>query len=200
MDSGEAAARRQQLRREILARRDNIPAADRGRKSRMVEDNLWQLVEIIEAGTLFVYASFRSEVETLGLIRRLLASGKKVAVPLTDVNNARLHPVCINDPDRDLAAGYCGIPEPKAADLNVLDPRTIDTVILPGSVFDPQGGRLGYGSGYYDRFLAFDAPTAHRIGLAFEEQVVRWIPLQPHDKRLHVLVTEERIIRTAYLP
>jgi 5-formyltetrahydrofolate cyclo-ligase len=196
MDSDEAAARRQELRREILARRDNLPAADRGRKSRMVEDNLWQLVEIIEAGTLFVYVSFRSEVETLGLIRRLLASGKKVAVPLTDVDNARLHPVRISDPDRDLASGYCGIPEPKAADLNILDPLTIDTVILPGSVFDPQGGRLGYGSGYYDRFLAFDAPAAHRIGIAFEEQVVRQIPLQPHDKRLHILVTEERIIRT----
>jgi 5-formyltetrahydrofolate cyclo-ligase len=161
----------------------------------MVEDNLWHLDEIARAETLFIYVHFRSEVETLALIRHCIARGKRVGVPLTDVKNSRLLPFVIRDPDQDLQPGYCRIPEPVSGRLSALDPKTIDTVVLPGSVFDEQGGRFGYGGGYYDRFLANDAPQARRVGIAFEQQVVKELPLMPHDERLHILVTEERIIR-----
>ena len=161
----------------------------------MVEDNLWHLDEIARAETLFIYVHFRSEVETLALIRHCIARGKRVGVPLTDVKNSRLLPFLIRDPDQDLQPGYCKIPEPVSGRLAALDPGTIETVVLPGSVFDELGGRLGYGGGYYDRFLANDAPQARRVGIAFEQQVVKELPLMAHDERLHILVTEERIIR-----
>jgi len=186
---------RKRLRREVLVARDRLSAADRNRKSRMVEDNLWQLDEISRAATLFIYVHFRSEVETLAMIRHCIARGKRVAVPLTDVKKGLLLPYVIHDPDQDLQAGYCGIPEPISGRLSTLDPGTIDTVVLPGSVFDEQGGRLGYGGGYYDRFLTNDAPQARRVGIAFEQQIVARVPLLGHDQRLHILVTEERIIR-----
>jgi len=186
---------RKRLRREVLVARDRLSAADRNRKSRLIEENLWQLDEISRAKTLFIYVHFRSEVETLALIRHCIARGKRVGVPLTDVQNSRLLPYVIHDPDQDLQPGYCGIPEPVRGRLSALDPGAIDTVVLPGSVFDEQGGRLGYGGGYYDRFLTKDAPQARRVGIAFEEQIVAQVPLLAHDQRLHVLVTEERIIR-----
>jgi len=186
---------RKRLRREILVARDRLSAADRNRKSRLVEDNLWQLDEISRAATLFIYVHFRSEVETLALIRHCITKGKRVAVPLTDVDHSRLVPYVIHDPDQDLQPGYCQIPEPIIRKLTPLDPGMIDTVVLPGSVFDEQGGRLGYGGGYYDRFLTHDAPRARRVGIAFEQQIVKKVPLMAHDQRLHILVTEERIIR-----
>jgi 5-formyltetrahydrofolate cyclo-ligase len=186
---------RKRLRREVLVGRDRLASADRCRKSGLIEENLWQLEEITKAEVLFIYVNFRSEVETRPLIRHCLAQGKQVAVPLTDLRNSRLLPYAVNDPDQDLRPGYCGIPEPVQGRLVAIDPRAIETVILPGSVFDEQGGRLGYGGGYYDRFLANDAPEARRVGIAFEQQLVEQLPLLPHDKRLHILVTEKRILR-----
>ena len=70
----------------------------------------------------------------------------------------------------------------------------VEVIVLPGSVFDEQGGRLGYGGGYYDRFIALQAPQAKRIGLAFEMQIEKQLPLQPHDQKLHLIITEKRII------
>jgi 5-formyltetrahydrofolate cyclo-ligase len=188
---------RKRLRCEVLAARDRLTPADRHRQSVMVENNLWQLDEISRAQTLFVYVNFRSEVETLALIRHCIAKGKRVGVPLTDVKNHRLLPFVIRDPGQDLRPGYCRIPEPASERLTALDPKSIDTVVLPGSVFDEQGGRLGYGGGYYDRFLTTDAPQARRVGIAFEQQIVKQVPLLAHDQRLHILVSEERIIRIA---
>ncbi len=188
-------AARKILRREVLAKRDRLASSDRSRKSGLIEENLWLLEEIAGAEVLFIYVNFRSEVETLTLIRHCLAKGKKVAIPLADAKNSRLLPFAVRDPDLDLQPGYRGIPEPVKGRLVAVDPRAIETVILPGSVFDEQGGRLGYGGGYYDRFLAIDAPRARRIGIAFERQIVEQLPLLPHDKRLHIVVTEKRILR-----
>ena len=137
--------------------------------------------------------NFRSEVETLGMIDQLISQGKRIAVPLTIVGGYRLIPFEIKDPARDLHPGYCSIPEPDPDRLKKVFPSEIDVVILPGSVFDEAGGRLGYGGGYYDRFLAKEAPNACRIGIAFEMQVVEKVPILPHDQIMHYLVTEDRV-------
>ncbi|MDA8164063.1 MAG: 5-formyltetrahydrofolate cyclo-ligase [Desulfobacteraceae bacterium] len=183
---------RQELRRRVLTRRDGLPAADRRRKSLAAIDRLLALPQLAGIDTFFVYVAFRSEVETRPLIARLLAGGKKVAVPLTRTSPPGLEAFRLGDPDRDLRPGYCGIPEPDPARLDRVEPAAIGAVVLPGSVFDRQGGRLGYGGGYYDRFLA-GVPGALRIGLAFELQVVPAVPLESHDQRVDLLVTEEGV-------
>lgn len=190
-----AVNHRQRLREQILGRRDELAPEVRQKKSLLVMKNVLTLAEIDSCAVLFAYVNFRSEVDTLNLIRVCLARGIKVAVPYTDVAGKRLNPYLINDPEKELKPGYCGIPEPVRERLVRLDAAAIDTVIMPGSVFDEKGGRLGYGGGYYDRFLEKEAPSACRIGLAFEEQVVPEVPLLSHDKRIHILVTGERIIR-----
>ncbi|MCD6390164.1 MAG: 5-formyltetrahydrofolate cyclo-ligase, partial [Desulfobulbaceae bacterium] len=150
-----------------------------------------------KAGTIFSYAHFRSEVETLPLIRQALARQMRVTVPLTLVAESRLEAYEIQDPAKELKPGYCRIPEPDPGQAKQIDPAEIEVVLLPGSVFDLCGGRLGYGGGYYDRFLDREAPRALRIGLAFELQVVDTVPLLAHDERVHFLVTEERIVMTS---
>jgi 5-formyltetrahydrofolate cyclo-ligase len=188
-------AERQELRRRILAARDILPPAERLRRSSLVSEHLWQMPEFTRASLLFIYVDFRSEVATMPLIRRCLAAGRKVAVPLTRPGEQRLEAYRLTDPDHHLRPGYCSILEPDPRHLEQIDPEEITAVILPGSVFDRQGGRLGYGGGYYDRFLAATAPAALRFGLAFELQVVEQVPLQPHDQRLDFLVTENGVTR-----
>lgn len=185
---------RKDLRQHILRERDALSAEKRRQKSAVITTTILQRKEFLSAKTIFLYVNFRSEVETLALIRQTLERGKTVCVPFTDQKNARLFPFQITDPEKDLRPGYCGIPEPDPEKLTPVAPQDIDAVLLPGSVFDRQGGRLGYGGGFYDRFLADQAPTAQRIGLAFELQVVDRLPLLPHDQPLHCLATEKTFL------
>jgi len=186
---------RHKLRKSILAQRDVMQEADRHEKSMKIVEGLWQLEEIENAGSIFMYVNFRSEVETEEFIRQCLARGKAVTVPYTDVKAKALLPIRIVDPDKDLSPGYCSIPEPDPDAAAEIRAETIEIVIIPGSVFDTNGGRLGYGGGYYDRFLVNDAPQAKRIGLAFEVQVVEKVPMLPHDQFLDILITEKRTVK-----
>jgi 5-formyltetrahydrofolate cyclo-ligase len=126
----------------------------------------------------------------------MLRCGKKVVVPVTLTQEKDLLAVTITDPDKELSPGYCSIPEPivEIREKQMLSPDLIDIIFLPGSVFDEQGGRMGYGGGYYDRFVSEKAPQAVRVGLAYELQMVKSAPLQPHDELLDFIITEERTI------
>ncbi|NOX24737.1 MAG: 5-formyltetrahydrofolate cyclo-ligase [Deltaproteobacteria bacterium] len=186
---------RKDLRRETLTRRDKMEVESRRRRSAALVERLWRLPPFAEAGHIFTYINFRSEVETLSLIRQCLARDIVVSAPVTMTAELRLIARRLTDPDRGMRPGYCGIPEPDPAHSAIIDPADIEVVILPGSVFDEYGGRLGYGGGYYDRFLADEAPQALRIGVAFELQIMEQkLPLMPHDKMLDYLVTEKRIL------
>jgi len=184
-------------RKITLAARDSLSWRDRQIMSDRIVKNILLLKEIESSKTLFLYVAFRSEVETINLIKELLLRGKQVVVPVTLVSEKRLLPVEIRDVDKDLVPGYCSIPEPRLElrSSHVIESSKIDTIFLPGSVFDEEGGRMGYGGGYYDRFMAYEAPLAKRIGLAFEMQMVDKLTLQTHDEFLDLIVTEKRLIR-----
>mgnify|MGYP003590435843 FL=1 len=102
--------------------------------------------------------------------------------------------VRITNPNQDLIPGYKGIPEPdpQLAHARSLPANSLEVVIIPGAVFDRRGYRLGYGGGYYDRFLALEAPQALRIGLAFDLQLVEHLPNEIHDIPMDILVTERQ--------
>ena len=134
------------------------------------------------------------DVETLEIIKRCLKVGVRVAVPLVESSTVSMVPLLIKDPGKDLVPGYYNIPEPDPEKTMPIEPAEIDAAVIPGSVFDINGGRLGYGGGYYDRFLVNKAPQAKRIGFAFELQVIDQVPVAPHDQPLDVLITEKRIV------
>ncbi len=191
---------RQELRRRILERRDSIPAEERQRNSTVIVNNLWQIDGFSSAQNIMLYINFRSEVETLPLIEECTKRNIQVTAPLTITKPPRLVPFPVTDPEKDLRPGYCNIPEPDQDRLTPWDPSKIDVVLLPGSVFDRQGGRLGYGGGYYDRFLSQEAPQALRIALAFEIQIVDKVPVQAHDIPMHYLVSEKKITHIETTP
>lgn len=183
------------LRKKILALRDGINSDDLALKSKLISEKIMAFKEIETARNIFTYVNFRSEVITIPLINELMSKSKVISVPKTYTKENRMEAIHISDLSEDLVPGYCGIlePRPDILQTNITEPQNIDVVILPGSVFDERGGRMGYGGGYYDRFVE-KIPFAVRIGLAFEEQIVAEAPLQPHDELLDYIVTEKRII------
>ncbi len=179
------------LRKSKLAERDGVPATLRAEKSTLMAIHLNGLEVYNQALSILYFMNFRSEIETLPLIEQMLAGEKIVALPLTIMKPPSLHIYKVSDLHRDLQAGYQNIPEPNPSVCPELDPAELDVVIVPGSVFDKRGGRMGYGGGYYDRFLADSAPQATRIGVCFELQMVDAVPLAPHDQLLDFIVTED---------
>jgi 5-formyltetrahydrofolate cyclo-ligase len=183
------------LRKNVLAARDQLSREEIAAKSQAIQQTLLGLEPLKNRQTIFVYVSFRSEVATFDLIDILLDMGKTVTVPITRVREKRLDAIRLLNPAEDLQPGYCRIPEPKEelCRTRQIAPKEIETILLPGSVFDKRGGRFGYGGGYYDRFLA-NNPAATRIGLAFDLQIIDKAPLSAHDQILDLVVTESTII------
>ncbi len=163
-------------------------------KSMIIIDKIMSSDPYRKAKSLMVYADFRNEVRTGGLIIRALEAGKKVSVPITDVREKKLTPSRLLAYPDDLAPGAWGIPEPRPGCVRPVDPGELDLVVVPGVAFDARGNRLGYGGGFYDRFLPRTRPGAVYIAPAFEVQLVEDVFPGPHDVPVHIVVTEKRII------
>lgn len=146
------------------------------------------------AGSIMVYVDFRNEVSTGTLIAHCLEAGKKVSVPITDIEGKRLIPSALLDYPGDLEPGAWGILEPKKACVRPVDPGDIDLVVVPGVAYDAGGNRLGYGGGFYDRFLPRTKPGTVYLAPAFEVQVVDNVFPGPLDVSMHVIITEERVM------
>lgn len=189
----QAADIKKSARDGSLRRRDGIPAPVRKIKDSLIRERLLGLPEFRRAGSVLLYASFRSEVSTVEIIEEALAMGKAVSVPKSDPEALSLTPRSITGLG-DLSPGYMGIPEPRDAAPMVAN-NEVEMVIIPGTAFDPNGWRLGYGKGYYDKFLHGLKGRVLLVALAFEEQLVEGLPHEGHDVPVDIIVTDKRVIR-----
>ncbi len=162
----------------------------------MIEERFFGLREVRSARTVLFFASFRSEVDTFGMICRSLDHGKKVVLPRVNARELELLEIMAIG---ELAPGYMGIPEPfiSSAERQV-SVNDIDVIIVPGAVFDDCGNRIGYGGGYYDRLLSHLQSNTIVIAPAYEEQVIPSVPAEPHDRKVHIIITDKRTIRCFY--
>ena len=181
------------LRREVLARRDALPADVRAAASAAIAQRVAALPEFAAARTVLLTLAFRSEWSTRPLVDAALAAAKTVVVPRVDRQARMLDLHSIADLDRDVVPGHLDIPEPRPERPRV--PReAIEFVLVPGVAFDPDGRRLGYGGGYYDRLLPLLAPGAARVAGAFDIQLIERVPAAPHDARVDAIITESRFV------
>ena len=151
-----------------------------------------RLLEVLD-GTdpLMVYASKPLEVNTKVLIGHLIAQGKTVVVPIIEKDKKTLRLSFLNDPGV-LQESTFHVPEPVGCELPA-QASQVKAAIIPMLAFDKKGNRLGYGAGYYDRFLS-SHPHLTRIGIAFSCQEVEEIPTDTTDARMDIIVTDTGIL------
>lgn len=183
------------LRREIKRKRDNLTPDEVNEKSKLVKEKLLSLPEFKSARIVAFYASFKksNEVETEEMIKEAMTMGKTVLVPVTDTVEDKIVFSEIKSLD-DMAPGTFDILEPVPEMRKIFPNEAIRLIVVPGIVFDLEGYRIGYGLGYYDKFLSGLAKYVTKVGLAYDFQVVEKIPVEGHDVRLNKIITDERII------
>lgn len=183
-----------ELRKSVIAARSKLAAEKIRDNSSAVADRFLSLEEYLQADTIMAYVDFRNEVQTGDIIIDALNRGKKVVVPITDVANKKLTPSQLLNFPGDLAPGTWGILEPRPECVRPAAPEEIDLVIVPGVAFDTAGNRLGYGGGFYDRFLLNTKPGCLYAALAFEMQIRPNVYPGEYDLPIHLLITEKRIL------
>ena len=144
-----------------------------------------------QAKTIHIFISKTDEPDTSPIIESAWESGKTVAVPCVIPETFELFHSQLKSFE-DLSSGALGVLEPSPEGRIAMNPESFDLVIIPGVAFDRQGGRLGYGKGYYDRFL--EQTTAFRLALAFNFQVLEKVPTEKHDVPMNGVLTESGII------
>ena len=123
-----------------------------------------------------------------------MTARKVVALPRVDKKEKRIIPFKIDNLDLDLRPGYRKIREPILQRCKPIPVEYIDLAIIPGIAFDERGGRIGHGTGFYDKFIPSLEVTTRKVALAFECQIVPQIPMEPHDRYIDIIITEKRII------
>ena len=183
-------ATKHQIRVEARRLRRELP--DKEERSRKIAAALCKLPEYMDAKTVMFYVDSGSEVRTRPLIEEALRHGRCVVVPYCHGDELGLFRL---EDMAELAPAAFGIEEPLPAlrDLpeRSVDCGKIDVVIVPGVAFDPHGGRIGQGKGFYDRFLNSLGSRARFVALAYHCQIFSSIPVNPHDIQMDVVVTEE---------
>jgi 5-formyltetrahydrofolate cyclo-ligase len=178
---------RKEIRAQLKAMTPEHRATASGRACALLEQQaVWKKAEVI-----FFYAPLLEELDIWPLIGDSLAAGKTVALPRFDPTTQRYIACAIQDPAKDLSHGQFGIREAGAHCIAV-PPNRLDLVLVPGVAFDLQGRRLGRGKGFYDQMLASVRGTT--CGVAFDEQIVETIPVEPHDVHLNCILTPTRWI------
>lgn len=194
---------KKELRKEILRLRDALSLEERREKSHIIAEKVIAQKAFKEADKILLFASYKSEVDTAKIFETVQKLSKDVYYPKVMGEEMEFYKV---EREADLIEGYCGIREPEATPNKKFIPQPNDKicVIMPGAVFDKEGNRIGYGGGYYDKYLQWlesfyvediEKTDKHiyKIAVAFECQLVEvgQIASDQHDIKVDFIVTEK---------
>jgi 5-formyltetrahydrofolate cyclo-ligase len=180
---------KQPIRDELLLRRKSQDAVERQRRSRRIQEYLLATAEFSMAGTVALYSPVRGEVLTNLLAEDAHRLGKRLVFPRMRGRQLELVEVASRE---EFTPGLFSVPEPAGATVVAI--REVDLLVVPGVVFDRAGHRIGYGKGFYDRLL-HGADHVCKAGIAFDFQLVEALPVEAHDVRMDLLVTESNLLR-----
>lgn len=179
-----------ELRTVLKNRRFAQPLATRRENSCEITRRL--ILETTRYQIIMVYVAKDPEVETLVYINKMLAAGKTIVVPIIEKETHTLRLSRLTSV-ADLRPSTFSVPEPIGAEKPI-DPSGVECVILPMVGFDRAGNRLGYGAGYYDRFLTVYS-MLYKIGIAYSCQEIETVPTEVHDVCMDEIITETEIIK-----
>lgn len=186
---------KENVRKETLERRKAISVDELVKKSESISEKFLSTEIYKNANTIMAYIDFRNEVKTEKIIKTAIADGKRVVIPISVVETRQLILSEIINYDIELGEGTYGILEPRKEYIRETDPCLVDVVLIPGVAFDERGFRVGYGAGYYDRFLEKVREDTSKIALAFELQMVEYAYEDSHDVPVEMVITEDRIVK-----
>ena len=169
------------IRAHIKEKLKSYSALEKSRKSAIIMDRLFNEEEFKKAKLVMFYVSLKDEVNTLTMIDEAVKMGKRVCVPVILREEKRLIAGEIKDREKDLERQHFGIYQPIAGKVKEIPLENIGLVVVPGIAFDRNNVRLGRGHGYYDRFLCGLPKKTKTIGLAFDFQVLEYLPKDSHD-------------------
>ena len=182
------------FRKKVIEYRNNKDTDFISTNSQKITEKLLSMNCIKDANTIMLYLDFNNEVKTDQLITKLISLRKTVAAPVTIKDERKLIPFKITNLKDGINIGAYGIREPKKDPSNELNVEAIDILIVPAVAYDKDCYRLGYGGGFYDRFLENLRKDAVTIGIAFDLQIFDEVPKEAHDAQLDYIVTESRIL------
>src|SRR5208283_2568745 len=178
----------------MLFFRNSKPAAQLDYLSSRISRRLFDLQEFEHAKTIVIYLHIGSEVRTREILARCIAQAKRVIIPVTNKMNRRLIFSELKVPEKELEVGNFGILEPKTEFLRPVPLEEAEIVLVPGVAWDLRCYRIGYGGGYYDRSINSMHNHVLTVGLGYEFQIVREIPITRYDRPVDKIVTERRVI------
>ncbi len=180
---------KKKLREELLQLRNEISKDDREKAESAVASKLLSLASFRFAETVLLYYPIKGEINVLPVAEAAIKAGKQVAFPLCDTESSTMTYHIVSDL-KELKKGSYGIPEP-SSELPVYTPSKDknDLIIIPAVCFDRQGYRIGYGKGYYDRYLNSFGGTA--VGVTFHKLLRPSVPRGRFDKHVSLIVTEK---------
>ena len=181
------------IRRKILSMRKGLAPEEIQLKSALVTERLFTMDKFISCRFVLFYAALEGEVKTAFAVERSLELKKQVFLPKVAAENLQIFE--IKSYERDTATGAFQIPEPVEGKARKSDPESLDLAIVPGLAFSETGKRLGFGKGYYDRFLSGLAKKIPLISLAFEFQIMDTLPATREDVSMDWIITEKRVIQ-----
>jgi 5-formyltetrahydrofolate cyclo-ligase len=160
-------------------------------KSAKVAAKIFTLPEYTSAKTVAIYYDIASEVSTDVIRHASLAEGKRIALPKTFGDHMHFYSFVSGEP---MERSYFGVWEPLGEEEKLISPEEIDLIIVPGLAFDRELNRLGFGRGFYDRYLS--GCSAFKVGICYDAQIAEKdeIPIDCYDVKMDMVITEKEII------
>ncbi|MFQ9515451.1 MAG: 5-formyltetrahydrofolate cyclo-ligase [Eubacterium sp.] len=171
---------KKEIRQEMIQKRKNLTKNEVVTKSSLICNKIINSECYKNSSVIYCYCSINNEVSLKPLMEHALNCGKIVALPKVENNNIQFYSIKSFD---ELSAGYYNIPEPN---LRTAAPKG-ELLIVPGVAFSNDGNRLGYGGGFYDRFLSNNDILS--IGVCYDFQIIENIPVMKHDKKINMIIS-----------
>lgn len=188
----DAKAKKEAIRKETTERLALISRDELNAKRVRMEERLFDFANFREAAVALIYLGYQCGFDTSDIMAWLAQSAKEIVLPLFEDPEKDPMMFKVIDPVADIRKNPGPAPDPeRCKPVNI---EEIDIAIIPGVAFDEKGGRIGAGTGRYDRLIPILSNTTRKVALAFEEQIVPLVPMQSHDRYVDIIITDKRII------
>ena len=182
-----------EISNDIVKKLESFSKDDVSRKSREIENRLYEFANFVEAHVVLLYISSPGEVNTRHIIQHCFAQNKIVVIPFFDPKGKKANLLKISNLKTDIIDTEQG-PMPDPSRCRVVPVNSIEIALIPGLVYDEKGARIGLGVGSYEKLIPKLPATTRKVSLAFEDQIIQQVPKGAIDRYVDIIITEERTI------